>query len=132
MNTAVVVSGERTRWLNAAEFKEHTRTWAARIGVTPSRIQMQAMKTKWASCSTSGAVSFSRDLLGERRSFGEAVIVHELVHLKIRNHGRVFRSVLRALLPDHADLAAVSCERSSPIVRRRIRKLSNGRHGPKA
>lgn len=112
MSTAVVVSGERIRWLNAAEFKEHARAWAARIGVTPSRIQVQAMKAKWASCSTTGAISFSSDLLAERRTFGEAVIVHELLHLKVRNHGPVFRSLLRAFLPGHEELSAVSCERS--------------------
>jgi len=57
------------------------------------------MKTKWASCSTSGAISFSADLLTERRAFGEAVIVHELLHLRVRNHGPLFRSLLGAILP---------------------------------
>jgi predicted metal-dependent hydrolase len=41
-------------------------------------------------------------LLARGREFGEAVIVHELIHLKIRNHGRLFRSLLRAYVP-HAE-----------------------------
>jgi predicted metal-dependent hydrolase len=108
------------QWRDGAEFKDHARVWAHRIGVKPTRIQVQAMRTKWASCSASGAVSFSSDLLDERRAFGEAVIVHELLHLKVRNHGPVFRSLLRAFLPGHEDLSTVSCERPVPY-RGRIR-----------
>lgn len=110
-----------TKWRDSAEFKAHTRVWAERIGVKPTRIQVQAMKTKWASCSTLGAISFSADLLLERRGFGEAVIVHELLHLKVRNHGPVFRSLLHAFLPDHREVSAVSCERTPAKVRRAVR-----------
>jgi len=114
----VTVDVASSRWRDSAELKGHARAWAQRIGVKPSRIQVQAMKTKWASCSTSDAISLSTDLLLERRAFGEAVIVHELLHLKVRNHGPVFRSLLRAFLPGHEDLAAVSCERSATSPRR--------------
>jgi predicted metal-dependent hydrolase len=117
---ATVTPDVRSRWRDSAELKEHARAWAERIGVKPSRVQVQSMKTKWASCSTLGAISFSTDLLLERRSFGEAVIVHELLHLKVRNHGPVFRSLLRAYLPSHDELSAVSCER--PVNRRRTRR----------
>lgn len=131
MSTATVIPTS-TRWRDAAEFKEHARAWAERIGVKPSRIQVQAMKTKWASCSTLGAISFSTDLLLESRGFGEAVIVHELLHLKVRNHGPVFRSLLRALLPGHQELTAVSCERPLPTRRPPTRHHADGRLAPKA
>jgi predicted metal-dependent hydrolase len=115
MTAASIASGLKVeQWRGRAEFKDHARAWADRIGVKPARIQVQAMKGKWASCSTSGAISFSADLLVERRAFGEAVIVHELLHLKVRNHGPVFRSLVRAFLPGHEDLSAVTCERSRP------------------
>ena len=118
-STSTAVDVRPMRWRDGAEFKEHVRIWAERIGVKPTRIQVQAMKTKWASCSTLGAISFSTDLLLERRAFGEAVIVHELLHLKVRNHGPVFRSLLRAFLPGHEELSAVSCERPESLGQRR-------------
>lgn len=121
MTTTSITTGIKAEhWRNSAEFKDFARIWANRIGVRPTRIQVQAMKTKWASCSASGAISFSADLLRERRTFGEAVIVHELLHLRVRNHGPVFRSLLRAFLSNHEELAAVSCERS-PISGRSAR-----------
>jgi hypothetical protein len=58
------------------------------------------MTTKWASCSARGLVSFNSKLLTEDPAFGEYVIVHELLHLKIPNHGPLFKSLLRAYLPD--------------------------------
>lgn len=58
------------------------------------------MVRKWASCSTSGTVTFSVDLLGEPEGFQDVVIVHELVHLLVPNHGRLFRSLMKAYIPD--------------------------------
>ena len=51
----------------------------------PAGIQLQAMSKKWASCSVGGVVSFNKRLLDENRTFGEQVIVHELIHLKVPN-----------------------------------------------
>ena len=87
------------RWQNAEEFKQCARIWAEKIRVTPARIQLQAMSKKWASCSAGGVVSFNKRLLDENRTFGEQVIVHELIHLKVPNHGPVFRSLFQAYLP---------------------------------
>jgi len=81
-------------------FKASVRRWASWIGVEPQRVQIQRMTTKWASCSTSGRVSFSRDLLREDPLFREVVIVHELIHLRVPNHGRLFKSLMNAYLPD--------------------------------
>src|SRR5207248_8849187 len=78
------------------EFKQVVRAWADRIKVRPTRIQIQTMTTKWASCSPAGVVSFSADLLHMDRDFGEAVIVHELVHLKVPNHGKLFWSLVQS------------------------------------
>jgi hypothetical protein len=99
----------RDRWLSVNEFKDSARAWAEKIRVRPARIQVQRMTQKWASCSPGGVVTFSTDLLGEDRAFGEAVIVHELIHLKVPNHGPVFRSLLKAYLP-RADARTVEPE----------------------
>jgi predicted metal-dependent hydrolase len=56
------------------------------------------MNRKWASCSSKGRLTFNTDLLDEPASFRREVIVHELLHLKVPNHGKVFRSLLRAYL----------------------------------
>jgi hypothetical protein len=64
------------------------------------------MRTKWASCSTRGTVTLSLDLLQEPQPFREVVIVHELIHLMIPNHGRVFKALMKAYLPDWERISA--------------------------
>jgi predicted metal-dependent hydrolase len=81
-----------------AEFRKRAQCWANKIGVRPRQVRIQIMRRKWASCSTRGTVSFSRDLLGRPRRFWDEVIVHELVHLRIPNHGRLFRRIVSAHL----------------------------------
>ena len=73
--------------------------WASRIGVKPTRVQVQRMTTKWASCSPGGRICLSRDLLQEDAAFQEAVIVHELLHLRVQNHGKLFKSLMSAYVP---------------------------------
>ena len=58
------------------------------------------MTRKWASCSTSGRIYLSKDLLRESRAFREIVIAHELLHLYIPNHGKLFKSLMNAYLPN--------------------------------
>ena len=65
----------------------------------PGQVRVQKMTRKWASCSTQGWVTFSEDLLRKPEKFQDYVIVHELLHLKVPNHGKLFKSLLSAYLP---------------------------------
>ena len=79
-------------------FKADVRRWADQIGVDVKEIHIRDMTRKWASASTSGRITFDVDLLDEPIEKRNEVIVHELVHLKVGNHGRVFRSLVKAHL----------------------------------
>jgi predicted metal-dependent hydrolase len=80
-------------------FKKDVRAWAGRIGVQPRQLHVRTMTQKWASCSTAGRVTFSSSLLTEPADFREYVIVHELLHLQVPNHGKLFKSLLLGFLP---------------------------------
>ncbi|MBI4005930.1 MAG: M48 family metallopeptidase [Gammaproteobacteria bacterium] len=79
-------------------FKRRVEIWAGKLQVTPSQVRLQVMRNKWASCSTAGRLSFSLDLICQPQSFQDYVIVHELLHLKISNHGCLFKRLLSAHL----------------------------------
>src|SRR4051794_27969923 len=81
-------------------FKAEVRSWAQRIGVEPAVISIRPMTRKWASCSSKGRLTFDEDLLRQPAAFRREVIVHELLHLKVPNHGPVFRNLLRAYLAE--------------------------------
>ena len=80
-------------------FKAKVHAWAKRLKVEPRQVRIQNMRQKWGSCSTLGYVSFASDLLGKRADFQEYVIVHELLHLRVPNHSKLFRASLIAHLP---------------------------------
>jgi predicted metal-dependent hydrolase len=85
--------------------------WARRIGVSPRALHIRPMTRKWGSCSTNGRVSFSTELLQQPATFRRRVIVEELLHLKVRSHGKLFRSLLRAYL---GSAAGVRVSRGEP------------------
>lgn len=79
-------------------FRSEVRAWANRIGVEPREVHLRKMNNKWASCSSNGRVTFNTHLLRQPAAFRAEVIVHELLHLKIPNHGQLFRALLKAHL----------------------------------
>lgn len=81
-----------------AAFKSRVEQWAIRLQVRPKQVRLQAMRRKWASCSSRGRVTFCLDLLGQSHPFQDYVIAHELLHLRVRNHGKLFKATLRTHL----------------------------------
>jgi predicted metal-dependent hydrolase len=67
--------------------------------VRPVQVRIQSTTRKWASCSVAGRVTFSSDLLTRGAGFQDYVIVHELLHLRVRNHGRLFKALMSVHVP---------------------------------
>jgi hypothetical protein len=80
----------------AEVFKAEVRAWAQRIGVQPREVHIRPMKRKWASCSSNGRLTFDLGLLRQPSKVRAEVIIHELLHLRLPNHGRLFRALLGA------------------------------------
>ena len=80
-------------------FRTRVSEWADKIGVQPQEIHLRPTRRKWASCSSRGRLTFDTGLLRESRTFGDYVIVHELLHLRVPNHGKLFKSLLSAFVP---------------------------------
>jgi predicted metal-dependent hydrolase len=99
-----VVAGadEALKPISVDTFKEEVRAWAVQIGVEPVEIHVRPMKQKWASCSSRGRITFDSALLAQPAAFRDEVIVHELVHLKVPNHGALFKTLVRAHMRDSA------------------------------
>ncbi|ABW35150.1 Predicted metal-dependent hydrolase (plasmid) [Deinococcus geothermalis DSM 11300] len=83
----------------AQDLRRRTLAWAVKLKVNPRVIRIQAMRRKWGSCSSAGTVTLATDLLDQDESFQDYVIVHELLHLRYANHGRIFKALLSAHIP---------------------------------
>lgn len=91
--------------LDTIDFKNAVHAWADKIEVEPKEIHIRQMSNKWASLSDSGRLTFNTELMSKHRKFSDYVIVHELLHIKVPNHGKLFKSLMHAFLPDWEKLA---------------------------
>ena len=74
--------------------------WAQRLSVDPKLVRIRHMTRKWASCSTSGVLTFAIDLADQEPGFRDFAIVHELLHLRVPNHGKLFKALMAVYVPD--------------------------------
>ena len=83
------------------KFKLLVRNWARQLKVKVKSISIRPMSTKWASCSTSGNMNFNPELLGLPKKTVDYIIVHELLHFFVPNHGRLWKSLMHTYLGDY-------------------------------
>lgn len=81
-----------------ASFKERVKEWAKKLNVEAASIVVRPMTRKWASCSTSGRLTFDSTLLTLSHKLQDYVIVHELLHFSVPNHGKLWKSLMRVHL----------------------------------
>lgn len=68
-------------------------------GFQPSSFAVRRMKKRWGSCSSTGKIAVSYDLIRLDPIYSEYVIIHELCHLLHHNHGPEFYRLLSGLFP---------------------------------
>ena len=73
--------------------------WSQHLKVVPRSIRIQRMVRKWGSCSSGGVITLADDLADRSAEFQDFVIVHELLHLRVPNHGRLFKALMSAHVP---------------------------------
>ena len=91
-------------WGDKHEFKNHVLAWADKLNVRVRSLAVRPMRNKWASCSTAGRLNFNSELLSLQRDLVDYVIVHELLHLSVPNHGKLWKSLMRAHLGNYEQL----------------------------
>jgi predicted metal-dependent hydrolase len=81
--------------------KSRIMEWADKLDVQIHSITVRPMRTKWASCSTSGRLTFEKALTAISPHLQDYVIVHELLHLRVPNHGKLWKSLMHAHLGEY-------------------------------
>lgn len=74
---------------------------ASFYGVEISKISVRFAKSRWGSCSLSGAISLNINLIKAPRSVIEYVIIHEVAHRVAHNHSKTFWNEVKKLCPEY-------------------------------
>jgi predicted metal-dependent hydrolase len=72
----------------------------ARAGTRHTRLTIRGQKTRWGSCSASGAMSFNWRLLLAPPAVLDYVVEHEVCHLEVMDHSERFWRLLGSRVPD--------------------------------
>ncbi len=73
---------------------------ANRYGFNYNRVSIRNQKTRWGSCSVKNNISLNMKLVRLPEELMDYVILHELVHTRVKNHSRQFWEELDKLVGD--------------------------------
>jgi predicted metal-dependent hydrolase len=84
-------------------FNQRAAVYASQGGFHYTHIQVSSARTRWGSCSSKGGLSFTWRLVMAPPAIIDYVIVHELAHLRVKNHSREFWKEVESLLPGYKE-----------------------------
>jgi predicted metal-dependent hydrolase len=90
------------RWYRRAaraEFAARLDAACARAGTTYTGLTIRGQRTRWASCSATGAMSFNWRLLLAPEAVADYVVEHEVCHLEVMDHSPRFWALLQSRVP---------------------------------
>ncbi len=102
----VVVRQLVERWLGerlAVDAWEVVRWRGVAHGLEPRGVQIKEQRTLWGSCGRDSVIRLDRKLARVPKSIFEYVMVHELCHLRHRDHSADFWSLVKRVLPDYEE-----------------------------
>lgn len=74
---------------------------ATQTGLVPARVRITNQVHRWGSCSPKRSLNLNWTLVMAPPEVADYVIVHELCHIKVRNHSKKFWDFLGSLVPDY-------------------------------
>jgi hypothetical protein len=94
------------RWYRRAardEIEPRLERACDRVGATYTRLSIRGQRTRWASCSRSGAMSFNWRLLLAPEPVLDYVVWHEVCHLDVMDHSPRFWALVARHCPDYRE-----------------------------
>ena len=85
------------------KIKERVEYYTELTGFNYEKINITAAMKRWGSCSGRGNLNFPWRLIMAPPLIIDYVVIHEVVHLKYRNHSKRFWSQVRKFFPDYKD-----------------------------
>jgi predicted metal-dependent hydrolase len=75
--------------------------YSHRLHLFPKRIRITNARTRWGSCSRDNRLSFSWRIIMASLTVIDYILIHELVHIREKNHSKKFWATLESILPDY-------------------------------
>jgi predicted metal-dependent hydrolase len=83
------------------KLEARVRYFSNKLQLVPKGFKITSAKHRWGSCSRDNRLSFSWRIIMAPWSVIDYVVIHELVHIKEKNHSKRFWDYLETIFPDH-------------------------------
>jgi predicted metal-dependent hydrolase len=82
-------------------FSARVNHYASLHGFTPQQVKVTSAKTRWGSCSSNGNLNFTWRLVMAPLEVIDYVVIHELAHLKVKDHSSKFWRLVESIDPQY-------------------------------
>ena len=80
--------------------QQRTVKLASKLGIKPSQVVIKSLKERWG-IAKDGKVILNQSLLKTPRNMIDYIIIHELCHLKVKDHSARYWSLVRSFMPNY-------------------------------
>lgn len=84
-----------------AVMRERVKIYSESLRVSPGRERITSARCQWGCCSATNNLSFSWRLVMAPLTMIDYIVVHELAHIKEKNHSSRFWKIVELVLPDY-------------------------------
>jgi len=84
-------------------FNQRAKKYLVYFEAKPSLIKVQSLKNKWGNCSETNQLRFNWRVVMAKMSIIDYVVVHELCHIKYKDHSKAFWNEVQKILPDYEE-----------------------------
>lgn len=84
-------------------FEQKSKAYCMELNIRPPQVVIKNLKNRWGSATKHHVINLNINLLKAPESVINYIILHELCHLKIKEHSHHFWDLLRKFMPDYQD-----------------------------
>jgi len=93
----------------AIKITPRVKKWSKATGLTPAALKFRKLDKRWGSCTADNEIIFNHDAVKLPFTLIDYIVVHELCHIKHKDHSKAFYRELAKYMPDSAVLEERLC-----------------------
>lgn len=96
---------DREKYIETAQrvLPKKTEYWSKIMGLSPSYVKITSAEKRYGSCNSKNGICYSYRLAAYPEKAMDYVVIHELAHIKYKNHGKEFYSLIEKYMPDYKE-----------------------------
>ena len=93
-----------TRNKATEKIKPRVKKWCDITNLKPADLKFRKLNKRWGSCASNNEIIINFDAVKLPFTLIDYIVVHELSHIKIKDHSKKFWELVRKFMPDYKEL----------------------------